>query len=199
MRKKEGLAASLTKVGKIWFVFFSRWLAPEACLRHSREKKGKSSKLLLCTKAQDYSSFCPSHPIKDAPRENDEEGHTIAKKEGERQLGSKAKNQEESRECFQYSIVLQKNFLAWFSFSCSFLWKLCIQGQNVCRSSQKKFSNFCKSLGNFSKYNWIQDSDTNFSSPLGTEKCILGFLTVCAILLTDKLFHMKAVIHEGAD
>ena len=156
MRKKEGLAASLTKVGKIWFVFFSRWLAPEACLRHSREKKGKSSKLLLCTKAQDYSSFCPSHPIKDAPRENDEEGHTIAKKEGERQLGSKAKNQEESRECFQYSIVLQKNFLAWFSFSCSFLWKLCIQGQNVCRSSQKKFSNFCKSLGNFSKYNWIQ-------------------------------------------
>ena len=43
------------------------------------------------------------------------------------------------------------------------------------------------------------DFDTNFSSPLGTEKCILGFLTVCAILLTDKLFHMKAVIHEGAD
>ena len=116
MRKKEGLAASLTKVGKIWFVFFSRWLAPEACLRHSREKKGKSSKLLLCTKAQDYSSFCPSHPIKDAPRENDEEGHTIAKKEGERQLGSKAKNQEESRECFQYSIVLQKKLFSMVLF-----------------------------------------------------------------------------------
>ena len=66
--------------------------------------------------------------------------------------------------------------------------------------SQKKFSNFCKSLGNSFKVQLNSDDfDTNFSSPLGTEKCILGFLTVCAILLTDKLFHMKAVIHEGAD
>ena len=58
---------------------------------------------------------------------------------------------------------------------------------------------FAIPLGTFKVQLNSDDFDTNFSSPLGTEKCILGFLTVCAILLTDKLFHMKAVIHEGAD
>lgn len=49
----------------------------------------------------------------------------------------------------------------------------------------QKESNFCKSLGK------LGDVSLQF---------LLQELSYCdAILLTDKLFHMKAVIHEGAD